>query len=829
MSSNRPRHRGVRAVPLLVAAGSLAAATLAAGIHPAVAATSSDTVLPSQWPNNSGISLSLEGWPHAVRFAGADRYQTSLATALGLRGKGDFPFDTPDRSSAGATSLAAANDWWGVGTCPRSILIVSGGSPADSLVASALSDPTGKSSEPFLQRSAATDPLFDPVGGFARVDTDSAPVIVTQTAGGGVTGLSTPAHLAAQDLRAGGCRLAREAVIVGGVAAVPAGVEDELLSIGYEQVFRVAGSNRYDTAAKVAQSLGTAALPAGVGDCSDPVVNDGSARMSFVANAAVEYRSSATSCQLFSRTVVLAEGVTGADALAAGWWTSFWQVPVLLHDGSDKLPSQTAAALSTMNIDHIIVLGGTGRISEAIAVEAASLASAQVTRIAGIDRYDTSVEMARRLGGWWPTGKADEFESSMVCLAASSGSGSSSAGWPDALGAGPFCGALNGAASNPGMPARALAPVTGQAPLLTTAAPTRPAHDAVPVLLIPAGATTLPASVANFLSEAFEPADSWCTSVSAPPGCAFPGFAVAFGGSSVLPSGVLEQASSLVSGGTSAAVPSPMPTLPAPFLTALDMSPIFSQAGTGTDRVCVARAGASNARWLSVFNDAEATQSVASADLMLDGAYLHDADTVVRSRGVVAPACIAFAAGTLTSVTTRAISLAGRVSPVTSFPVASAFAFNMSSALSAASPTTSSGLASDLDTSLGGTTTRAYILPSPAQPVSAVSRDAAASVTGGSLSFTLTHGANITGQTGPDAFTATWSLITALGTVTGTASGEAVLSGSIWALRGRSVFTGGTWNVVSGIGGFSATLNTAVPGDAADDSVSVRVDGAVTG
>ena len=29
---------------------------------------------------------------------------------------------------------------------------------------------------------------------------------------------------------------------------------------------------------------------------------------------------------------------TGADALAAGWWTSFWQVPVLLHDGSSTLP-----------------------------------------------------------------------------------------------------------------------------------------------------------------------------------------------------------------------------------------------------------------------------------------------------------------------------------------------------------------------------------------------------------------------------------------------------------------------------------------------------------
>ncbi len=72
-----------------------------------------------------------------------------------------------------------------------------------------------------------------------------------------------------------------------------------------------------------------------------------------------------------------------------------------------------------------------------------------VLRIAGADRYATAVEMARRLGGWWPTGDAADSAGSLVCIAASGGQGANSVGWPDALGAGPFCGAINGGAVEP--------------------------------------------------------------------------------------------------------------------------------------------------------------------------------------------------------------------------------------------------------------------------------------------------------------------------------------------------------------------------------------------
>ena len=181
----------------------------------------------------------------------------------------------------------------------------------------------------------------------------------------------------------GGCTLARQAIIVGGTSAVPAGVDDELVALGYDEVFRVSGAEplrhcRSDRRrARHRQLRGRPSTP-----CTDPVVDDGDARMGFYGNAAVELRNSATTCRVLGRTVVLAEGLTGADALAAGWWTSFWQVPVLLHDGSNTLPAATASALSTLGIDNVIVLGGPARIPGSVLDEVRRLTGADTTRIA---------------------------------------------------------------------------------------------------------------------------------------------------------------------------------------------------------------------------------------------------------------------------------------------------------------------------------------------------------------------------------------------------------------------------------------------------------------
>ena len=199
---------------------------------------------PAPWPDTALARPKMEATAHTLRFFGADRYQTGLAISLGLRGTGSYPFNTTDRSSGGATSLGSASNWWGAKSCPRAIIVVAGDSPADALAAAALSDPTGNSSEPFLQRTAAADPLFDPIGGFARVDTDSAPVLVTRSARSGATALSPATRIAAQDFRSGGCTTARQAIVVGGTAAVPASVDTELVAMGESEVFRVAGATR---------------------------------------------------------------------------------------------------------------------------------------------------------------------------------------------------------------------------------------------------------------------------------------------------------------------------------------------------------------------------------------------------------------------------------------------------------------------------------------------------------------------------------------------------------------------------------------------------------
>ncbi|MGA1076308.1 MAG: hypothetical protein ACO307_14425, partial [Ilumatobacteraceae bacterium] len=125
-----------------------------------------DVPAPTQWPDTTTTDPGIETWANAIRFAGPDRAQTAQALALGLRGDGGYPFDTTDPSSGGASDDASG--WWGAATCPRAIIVVAGDTPADALAASALSDPTDNSTEPYLQRSAAADPLFDPVGGFAE-------------------------------------------------------------------------------------------------------------------------------------------------------------------------------------------------------------------------------------------------------------------------------------------------------------------------------------------------------------------------------------------------------------------------------------------------------------------------------------------------------------------------------------------------------------------------------------------------------------------------------------------------------------------------------------
>ncbi|MCO8127226.1 cell wall-binding repeat-containing protein [Acidimicrobiia bacterium EGI L10123] len=779
-----------------------------------------ETPDPSPWPNAAGNDPGIDATAHSIRIAGLDRTQTSLSAALLLRGAGGYPFTTADRTS-GDADLANAEQWWGLGTCPFAVIITAGDTAADSLAAASLSDPTDLSTEPLLERTAARNPAFDQIGEVARVDTDSAPIVVTASARQGATELSLAARQAVADLAGGGCDTVDAAIIVGGSSAVPTGVEQQVLGLGVDQVFRVAGTDRFGTAAAIAGALGTGESPTDLG-CDDDVVTDGSARMGFHGNAAVELRSGPTECEVLGRTVVLTDGITGADALAAGWWTSTWQVPVLLVDGSGRLPTATRDALNSLVIDNVVVLGGSARVPDQTLAEVRGITGAETHRVAGTDRYATSVAMAETFGGWFGTGDGSDHDASMVCVAASSGSGAASVGWPDALGAGPWCAAAGGLATATPAPARGLPPVSGPNPRVTRGG--TPSHDAVPVLLTPVASPDLADPVADLLANTFDPAQAWCSSVQASDACLDPGFVVAFGGTAVLAETALRQAARAVSGETYVVFDDQAPSVGDTFWTELDLTPVHAQAGAPAEetigQVCTDRGALDGVRWLAVYADALATVFGAEHDVFANGRYVADRDGVARSPGESAPACVRVPDMPGDLVNALGVSLSGNVADAGTFDIVEEGRFELSAPISQRMADDFEGTDTGIDGD-DGTLTRISFADDGLDGIVAVSRTEPTSVTGATVDLRIRRG---TSATDPDTFDGALSLSTGLGSVLATVSGEALFVDGVWRLRGRTTFTGGTWNATEGAGGFRADL-TANQTDPTDDEIRWQIDG----
>lgn len=799
----------VRAAAALVCLALLAPAVAGAAVP----------VDPARWPAAPAADPALSATAHSIRFFGPDRFQTNLAAALALRGQGSFPFDSPDRSDGGALSLAESDNWWGARSCPRGVIVVAGDVFTDALAATSLSNPTGLAPGPLLERVAAADPLFDPPGAFVQVDLTRAPIIITPSGRQGARGLGLSARLAAQDLAQGGCTTARNAVIVGGETAVPKGVETDLLSVGYTQVFRVSGSDRFDTAARAALALGTAPIPGGVSGCASPGSVTGPVRMTWYAPSVVELREGVEQCRLLARTAVLADAGTGADALAAGWWTSFWQVPLLYTDAAGNLPAATANALVTLGVQNLIVLGGTSRIPQAT-IDAAVAASGTATaiRVAGTDRYDTSVQMAKLFGGWWPTGRAASFEQSMVCLAASSGNGASAVGWPDALAAGPWCAAANGATGNPRPPERMLAPADGLTPRTSAGGAARPSRDAVPVLLVPVGAPTLPASVEGLLDDAFVPGSPWCASVVVAASCVLPGFAVAFGGLNSVTESAERQAARLVSGGVYTSSEDLDPSLAQGALTNLDMSPVFTGGGVGGRLICFPRSAVSDARWLAAA--APDGRPLGSLDVSFAGVYSNDADGRVRSPGLSAPVCVSVGGGS-DSVEVQSVSLSGRASTSLAASLRTERAVSVTTPIIQPAPRTQSG--ADGSPGLDGATS-SWTYVDTVAGTAVIVGGAPSVVTDSAITLTIRRGAATASTVRVDAVAGSFSLTTSAGLVTGTFSAETLFSGGTWRIRGTTSLNGVPIGANAGFGGFRADLTPNGAGSA-DDVLTWSFDG----
>lgn len=93
---------------------------------------------------------------------------------------------------------------------------------------------------------------------------------------------------------------------------------------------------------------------------------------------------------------VLARGDDFPDALCAAPLAMKYNAPILLTDPK-KLNDEVLAELLRLNVKHVIITGGTGAVSSSIENTLKSK-SMDVERLGGQDRYETSVEIARKVG-----------------------------------------------------------------------------------------------------------------------------------------------------------------------------------------------------------------------------------------------------------------------------------------------------------------------------------------------------------------------------------------------------------------------------------------------
>ncbi|MGI9017584.1 MAG: cell wall-binding repeat-containing protein [Euzebya sp.] len=145
-------------------------------------------------------------------------------------------------------------------------------------------------------------------------------------------------------------------LVVGGPTAVSQTAVDQAVqsSGGRPSVTRVQGSSRY----------GTAAAIAGSGTVS---------------------------------TVVLATAGSPFDALAGASYAASLGAPILLVD-PQRVPLETAEALSGLDPSTIVALGGETAISTQTLVEAAAISGATTQRLAGSTRIDTAIAIMQAAG-----------------------------------------------------------------------------------------------------------------------------------------------------------------------------------------------------------------------------------------------------------------------------------------------------------------------------------------------------------------------------------------------------------------------------------------------
>ncbi len=146
-------------------------------------------------------------------------------------------------------------------------------------------------------------------------------------------------------------------VVLGGTGAVSDAVVAKLRGFA-GKVVRWSGATRYDTAARISAN----SFPSGV------------------------------------KVAYLATAETFPDALSGGAVAGRVGGPILLVERGG-VPAPTAAELSRLKPGRIVILGGTSVVSDAVRHAVDRYTTGSVTRLAGANRYATSVQISRSAYG----------------------------------------------------------------------------------------------------------------------------------------------------------------------------------------------------------------------------------------------------------------------------------------------------------------------------------------------------------------------------------------------------------------------------------------------
>lgn len=306
----------------------------------AVAATTPTAVTVS-WTASAGSDVTS----HGVTVTPVGSQPTSETTAPagatsmvvdGLRPGTDHEVVVRAHNVVGATSSTPVR----FATLPeRGVTRIAGSTRFDTAARLAL----GADARPQVVYLAVGDNFPDALAGGPLAAHEGAPILLVRT------------DALPPDTEAALASLAPERVVaLGGTAAISDAVLAAAGTAAGATTDRIAGPDRYATAAAIAQRMPP------------------------------------------STTVHLATGTNFPDALAAGPATG--GAPILLVT-RDAVPAATAAALETLDPDAVVVLGGPGVISEETAQAAATAGTAYLAFVSGPDRYATAVAVARNRPG----------------------------------------------------------------------------------------------------------------------------------------------------------------------------------------------------------------------------------------------------------------------------------------------------------------------------------------------------------------------------------------------------------------------------------------------